>query len=103
MIPARRPRLFAQQHALEASAAHDAAEKRAGELAAQRKAEAIERDRARKRRANHPVARFLEEARGWALSILGALLVSLLLTYLVNHPKSIDYLVATAKALLHIA
>ena len=103
MIPARKPRLMAQRQLTEARAAEEIAHKEAAERAARAKADAIERDRARRRRANHPLARALETAGGWVLTIVGAVLVSLVLTYLVNHPQTLNSLVASLKAFLHIA
>ena len=102
MLPARRPRLVAQRHDAEARRTRAAAEQRARELEARKVAQAIERDRARKRRAATPLARALETAGGWVLSILGALVVSLALTWLLRHPQTLDSLVSTVLSILRL-
>lgn len=102
MLPARRPRLVAQRRYAEARRTRAAAEQRARELEARRVAEAIERDRARKRRAARPLARALETAGGWVLSILGALAVSLALTWLLRHPQELDSLISAVRSILRL-
>lgn len=102
MIPTRRPRLVAQRRDEEACAARAVEERRAGVLNARKAAEAIERDRARKRRAAAPLARALETAGGWMLSILGALAVSLVLTWLLRHPQALDSLTSTVRSILPV-
>ena len=102
MIPARRPRLLAQRRGGEARAARAAEEQRASELKARKVAETIERDRARKRRADSPLARALETAGGWILSILGALAVSLVLTWLLRHPQALDSLTSAVWSILRV-
>jgi len=101
-LPRRRPRLMAQRHDAEARVVWVAEEQRAREVSAKRAAEAAERHRARKRRAAGPLARALETAGGWALSIFGALIVSLLLTWLVRHPHVRDSLASMVRSGLHI-
>lgn len=91
--PRRRPRLMAQRHDAEARALRVAEKQRVREVAARRAAEGLERDRARKRRATSPFARGAETAGGWILSILGALIVSVLLTWLLRHPETLRMLV----------
>ena len=100
MLPTRRPRLVAQRRDREASATRAAAEQRARELEARKVAEAIERDRARRRRAATPFARALETLGGWVLSILGALAVSLVLTWLLRHPQELDSLTSAVRSIL---
>ncbi|HAL29355.1 MAG TPA: hypothetical protein DCP20_01375 [Coriobacteriia bacterium] len=102
MLPARRPRLVAQRRDSEARATRAAAEQRARELEARKVAQAIERDRARRRRAATPFARALETIGGWVLSILGALAVSLALTWLLRHPQTLDSLVRTVRSILGV-
>jgi len=102
MLPTRRPRLVAQRRDEESRAARAAEEQRARALEARRAAEAIERDRARKRRAASPLARALETAGGWILSILGALAVSLVLTWLLRHPQALDSLTNTVRSILRV-
>lgn len=102
MLPARRPRLVAQRREREAHATRGAAEQRACELEARKVAEAIERDRARRRRAARPLVRALETAGGWVLSILGALAVSLALTWLLRHPQELDSLISAVRSILHL-
>jgi len=102
MLPTRRPRLVAQRREGEARAARAAEDRRAGELKARKAAEAIERDRTRKRRAASPLARALETAGGWILSILGALAVSLVLTWLLRHPQALDSLTNTVRSILRV-
>ncbi|MEA5075228.1 MAG: hypothetical protein VB139_02655 [Coriobacteriia bacterium] len=102
MLPARRPRLLAQRREGEARAARAAEEQRAERLKARKAAEAIERDRARRRRAASPLARALETAGGWALSILGALVVSLALTWLLRHPRVLDSLISAVRSFLPV-
>jgi hypothetical protein len=102
MIPARRPRLVAQRRDREARAARAAEAQRAGELKARKVAETIERDRAHKRRAASPLARALETAGGWILSILGALAVSLVLTWLLRHPQALDSVTSAVRSILHV-
>ena len=102
MLPARRPRLVAQRRHEESRAARAAAEQRAEELKARKAAEAIERDRARKRRAAGPLARAMETAGGWILSILGALAVSLVLTWLLRHPQALDSLTSAVRSILPV-
>ncbi len=103
MIPPRRPRLMRERHAEESRTAEVAAQEHARALAAKATAEQVERDRARRRRANTPLARTLEVAGGWILSIFGALLVSLLLTYLVNHPRALDAIASELRSFLHVS
>lgn len=102
MLPARRPRLVAQRRDAEARRTRAAAEERAERLKARKVAEAIERDRARKRRAARPLARVLETAGGWILSILGALVVSLALTWLLRHPQTLDSLMSAVRSILRL-
>ena len=102
MLPTRRPRLVAQRRDEEARAARAAEEQRARVLEARRAAEAIERDRARKRRAAGPLARALETAGGWILSILGALAVSLGLTWLLRHPQALESLTNAVRLILRV-
>ena len=102
MLPTRRPRLVAQRRDAEARRARAAAEQRARELKSRKVAEAIERDRARQRRAARPLVRALETAGGWALSILGALAVSLALTWLLRHPQQLDSLVSAVRSILRL-
>jgi hypothetical protein len=102
MLPTRRPRLLAQRREGEASAARAAEEERAERLKARKVAEAIERDRARRRRAARPLARALETAGGWVLSILGALAVSLALTWLLRHPQELDSLISAVRSILRL-
>ncbi len=102
MLPTRRPRLVAQRRDKEAHAASAAEEQRARVRQARKAAEAIERDRARKRRAASPLARALETAGGWILSILGALAVSLVLTWLLRHPQALDSLTSTVWSILRV-
>jgi|GEM_PF-2365815 len=102
MLPARRPRLVAQRRDMEVRATRAAEERRSGELMARKAAEAIERDRARKRRAASPLARALETAGGWILSILGALAVSLVLTWLLRHPQALDSLTSAVRSILPV-
>ena len=102
MLPARRPRLVAQRRDAEARRTRAAAEQRARELEARKVAQAIERDRARKRRAATPLARALETAGGWVLSILGALVVSLALTWLLRHPQTLDSLMSAVRSILRL-
>ena len=100
-LPTRRPRLRAQRHDAEARALRVAEEQRAREVAAKKVAEAVERDHAHRRRAATPLARGLETTQGWLLSILGALIVSLTLTWLVRHPQVLDSLMSAAWSALH--
>lgn len=102
MLPTRRPRLVAQRREGEARAACAAEAQRAERLKARKAAEAIERDRARKRRAASPLVRALETAGGWVLSILGALAVSLVLTWLLRHPQELDSLASAARSILRV-
>lgn len=102
MLPTRRPRLVAQRRDRDARAARAAAEQRARELEARKAAEALERDRARRRRAATPLARALETIGGWVLSILGALAVSLALTWLLRHPQTLDSLMSAVRSLLRL-
>ncbi len=102
MLPARRPRLVAQRRDAEARRTRGAAEQRARELEARKIAQAIERARARKRRAATPLARALETAGGWVLSILGALVVSLALTWLLRHPQTLDSLMSAVRSFLRL-
>ena len=102
MIPVRRPRLIAQRRDGEARAARAAEEQRARELKARKATEAIARDRARKRRAASPLVRAIETAGGWILSILGALAVSLVLTWLLRHPQALDSLTNTVRSILRV-
>jgi len=102
MLPTRRPRLLAQRREGEASAARAAEQERAERLRARRAAEAIERDRERKRRAASPLVRALETAGGWVLSILGALTVSLALTWLLRHPQELDSLISAVRSILRL-
>lgn len=102
MLPNRRSRLVAQRREAEARRARAAAEQRARELEARKVAQAIERDRARKRRAATPLARTLETIGGWVLSILGALAVSLALTWLLRHPQTLDSLVSAVRSMLRV-
>jgi hypothetical protein len=102
MLPARRPRLLAQRVAERVTAERVAEEQRARERDERKAAEAIERDRARKRGANTPLAGVLETAVGWILSIVGALIVSLVLTWLVRHPQALDALSRGAWSVLHL-
>ena len=102
MLPARRPRLVAQRRDMEVRATRAAEERRAEELKARKVAEAIERDRARKHRAAAPLARALETAGGWILSILGALAVSLVLTWLLRHPQGLDSLTSAVRSILSV-
>lgn len=100
MLPTRRPRLVAERREGEACAARATEEQRVAVLKARKAAEAIERDRARKRRATGPMARALETAGGWVLSILGALVVSLVLTWLLRHPQELDALTSAVRSIL---
>jgi hypothetical protein len=100
MLPTRRPRLLAQRREGEARAACAAEEQRAERLKARKVAEAIERERARRRRAASPFTRALETAGGWVLSILGALAVSLVLTWLLRHPQELDSLTSAVRSIL---
>ena len=100
MLPTRRPRLLVQRREGEASAVRAAEEERAERLKARKAAEAIERDRARRRRAASPLARALDTAGGWVLSILGALVVSLALTWLLRHPQVLDSLIGAVRSIL---
>lgn len=102
MLPTRRPRLVAQRRDSEARATRAAAEQRARELEARKVAEAIERHRARRRRAASPLARALETIGGWVLSILGALAVSLALTWLLRHPQTLDSLASAVRSILRV-
>jgi hypothetical protein len=102
MLPTRRPRLLAQRREGEASAVRAAEEERAERLKARKVAEAIGRNRARKRRAAHPLVRALETAGGWVLSILGALAVSLALTWLLRHPQQLDSLIGAVRSILRL-
>lgn len=102
MLPTRRPRLVAQRRDAEARRTRAAAEERAERLKARKVGEAIERDRARKRRAARPLARTLETAGGWILSILGALVVSLALTWLLRHPQTLDSLMSAVRSILRL-
>lgn len=102
MLPTRRPRLLAQRREGEARAARVAEEQRVKGLKARKVAEAIERDRARKRRAASPLVRALETAGGWVLSILGALAVSLVLTGLLRHPQVLDSLISAVRSILRV-
>lgn len=102
MLPARRPRLLAQRREGEASAARAVEEERAERLKARKVTEAIERDRARKRRAARPLARALDTIGGWVLSILGALAVSLALTWLLRHPQTFDSLISAVRSILRL-
>lgn len=102
MLPIRRPRLVAQRRDRDAHAVRAAAEQRARELEARKAAEALERDRARRRRAATPLARTLETIGGWILSILGALAVSLALTWLLRHPQTLDSLIRAVQSILRI-
>ena len=101
-VPKRRPTLMLkrQQVIAERQAAEhaQAAAQRATEREAAEKIAAKER----RRRANHPVRRALAEAGGWVLSITGALIVSVVLTYLWNDPKARDAIMAAIHHLLHI-
>jgi len=100
MLPTRRPRLLAQRREGEARAACAAEEQRAERLKARKAAEAIERERARRRRAASPFTRALETAGGWVLSILGALAVSLVLTWLLRNPQELDSLTSAVRSIL---
>lgn len=102
MLPTRRPRLVAQRRDREARAARAAAEQRGRELEARKVAQAIERDRARRRRAATPFARAIESAGGWILSILGSLVVSLALTWLLRHPQTLDSLMSAVRSILRL-
>jgi hypothetical protein len=102
VLPARRPRLLAQRRADEARAAQDAVQQRAREITARQGAAALERDRVRRRRANTPFVRGLETAGGWLLSILGALIVSIVLTWLLRHPSEIDALLRVARSAIRV-
>jgi hypothetical protein len=102
MLPTRRPRLLAQRRDREAHTIRAAAEQRARELEARKVAEAIERDRARRRRAATPLARALGTIGGWVLSILGALAVSLVLTWLLRHPETLDSLTSAVRSILRV-
>ena len=102
MLPTRRPRLLAQRRDAEARRTRAAAEQRARELEARKVAQAIERDRARRRRAGRPLVRALGTAGGWVLSILGALAVSLALTWLLRHPQTLDSLMSAVRSILRL-
>ncbi|MHB9005155.1 MAG: hypothetical protein ACYC6C_14075 [Coriobacteriia bacterium] len=102
MLPTRRPRLVAQRRDEESRAARAAEDQRARALEARRAAAAMERDRARKRRAASPLARAIETAGGWILSILGALAVSLVLTWLLRHPQALDSLTSAVRSILRV-
>ena len=102
MLPARRQRLMAQRIEERASAALAAEAQQALARAARKAAETVERDRARKRRANTPLVLALETAGGWILSILGALIVSVALTWLVRHPQALASFASAARSLLHL-
>ena len=89
MLPARRPRLMAERIEESVREARMAEEQRRQELTARKTSEAAQRDRARRAWANTPAAQALQTAAGWVLSILGALIVSLALTWLVRHPSAL--------------
>lgn len=90
--PVRRPRLMAQSIEERASAALAAEDQRTHAVAALNAAEAVERNRAHRQCARPPITLALETAGSWTLSILGALIVSLALTWLVRHPQALDSL-----------
>ena len=102
MLPTRRPRLVAQRRERQARAVRAAEDRRASELDARKAAQVIERDRVRRRRAAAPLARALETAGGWILSILGALAVSLALTWLLRHPQELDSLTSAVRSILRV-
>ena len=102
MLPARRPRLMAERIEAGAREARMAEEQRRQELAARKTAEAAQRDRARRAWANTPAAHALQTAAGWFLSILGALIVSLALTWLVRHPQTFDAVIGAVRSVLHL-
>ena len=101
MLPARRPRLMAERIEESVREARMAEEQRRQELAARKTAETAQRDRARRAWANTPAAQALQTAAGWVLSILGALIVSLALTWLVRHPKVVETLVGVFRGVSH--
>ena len=102
MLPARRPRLMAERIEESVREARMAEEQRRQELTARKTAEATQRDRARRAWATTPAAQALQTAAGWVLSILGALIVSLALTWLVRHPSVLDSLVCAARSRVHL-
>ena len=102
MLPARRPRLMAERIDESVREARMAEEQRRQELEACKTAEATQRDRARRALANTPAVRVLETAGGWILSILGALIVSLALTWLVRHPQTFDAVIGAVRSVLHL-
>ena len=102
MLPARRPRLMAERKEASVRAARVAEGQRAQEVAARKTAEAALRDRTRRAWANTPAAQALQTAAGWVLSILGALIVSLALTWLVRHPQTCDAVISAVRSVLHL-
>ena len=100
MLPARRPRLMAERIEESVHEARMAEEQRRQELTARKTAEATQRDRARRAWANTPAVRACQTASGWILSILGALIVSLVLTWLVRHPRGLGSLAIAVRCLL---
>ena len=101
MLPARRPRLMAERIEESVREARMAEEQHRQELAARKAAEATERNRARRAWANTPAVRVLETAGGWILSILGALVVSLALTWLVRHPSALEAFASMMRLTFH--
>jgi len=102
MLPARRPRLMAERVEESVRGARMAEEQHRQELAARKTAETAQRDRARRAWANTPAAQALQTAAGWVLSILGALVVSLALTWLVRHPQTFDAVIGAVRSVLHL-
>ena len=101
MLPERRPRLMAERIEVSVREARMAEEQRRQELAARKTAEAAQRDRARRAWANTPAAQALQTAAGWVLSILGALVVSLALTWLVRHPSALEAFASMMRSTFH--
>ena len=101
MLPSRRPRLMAERIEAGAREARVAEEQRRHELAERKTAEATQRDRARRAWANTPAAQALQTAAGWVLSILGALVVSLALTWLVRHPSALEAFASMMRSTFH--
>lgn len=92
-LPRRHPRLMGQRREAEMRALRVAEEQQAREVWAKRTTEAVQADRVRRRKTATPLARALESAGGWTLSVLGALVVSLALTWFLRHPETLRVLV----------
>ena len=100
MLPARRPRLMAERRDEQVRAERESEVEQARERGVRIVAERAAREYVRRRRANSRVARVARTIGGWVLSILGALIVSLALTWLVRHPQAIDSLARLASTFL---